>query len=129
MSIVAVVVVVVVKNSDAQHYVINGYRLGQIQREQHDIVLVPGELTPFSLEAGEEVLGEVEGPVRVVTLAADESVNGVPVQRAELSSASWACGVAGAAAWTIRLQRVDGNKPVAGPSGVKPGCIGALLGR
>ena len=38
----------------------------------------------FFMEAGEEVLGEVEGPVRVVTLAADEGVNGVPVQRAEL---------------------------------------------
>ncbi|MGZ3388074.1 MAG: hypothetical protein ACXVCF_00610 [Isosphaeraceae bacterium] len=43
MSIVAVVVVVV-KNSDAQHHVISGYRLGQIQREQRDIVLVAGRI-------------------------------------------------------------------------------------
>ena len=43
MSIVAVVVVVV-KNSDARHSVIRGYRLGQIQREQRDIVLVAGRI-------------------------------------------------------------------------------------
>jgi hypothetical protein len=39
MSIVAVPVVRV-QNSAAQHSVIRGYRLGQIQRQQRDIVLV-----------------------------------------------------------------------------------------
>ena len=41
MSIVAVVVVGV-QESDAQHHVISGCRLGQIQREQREIVLVMG---------------------------------------------------------------------------------------
>jgi len=83
----------------------------------------------FFLEAGEEVLGEVEGPVRVVTLAADEGVNGVPVQRAELFERL-------AGLRRCRRRGLDDQAPASrreqarrGPSGVKPGCIGALLGR
>ena len=65
----------------------------------------------FFQKACEVGLGQVEGTLRVVPLAADEGVQRVPVRGAELGQRLCAPGASPPPAATTRLQRVVGNRP------------------